>query len=118
MVDTLLNVLEIRGQVFREPHPAIGRALQPLGAAYLAAGDAAQAERVLLRALESYAEIPDTHWRVGEVESLLGEALVAQDRRVDGMRLLREGHATVVAHVGPDSWQARVTAARLAAAGG
>ena len=59
-----------------------------------------------------------THWRVGEVESLLGEALVTQDRRVDGMRLLREGHATVVAHVGPGSWQARATAARLAAAGG
>ena len=118
MVDTLLNVLEIRGQVFREPHPAIGRALQPLGAAYLAAGDAARAERVLLRALESYAEILDTHWRVGDVESLLGAALMEQDRRVDGGRLLREGHATVVAHVGPDSWQARSTAARLAAAGG
>ena len=118
MVDTLLNVLEIRGQVFREPHPAIGRALHPLGSAYLAAGDAARAERVLLRALESYAEIPDTHWRVGDVESLLGAALVAQDRRVDGMRLLREGHATVVAHVGPESWQARATSARLSAAGG
>ena len=55
---------------------------------------------------------------MGDVSSLLGAALVAQDRRTDGMRLLREGHATVVAHVGPDSWQARATAARLAAAGG
>ena len=118
MVDTLENVLEIRGEVFREPHPAIGRALHPLGAAYLAAGDAAQAERVLLRALESYGEIPDTHWRVGDVSSLLGAALIAQNRIADGMRLLREGHATVVAHVGPDSWQARATSARLAAAGG
>jgi hypothetical protein len=115
MVDTLENVLEIRSEVFREPHPAIGRTLHPLGAAYLAAGDPARAESVLLRALESYAEIPETHWRVGDVSSLLGAALVAQGRRTDGVRLLREGHATVVAHVGPDSWQARATAARLAA---
>jgi hypothetical protein len=117
MVDTLENVLEIRTEVFREPHPTIGRVLQPLGAAYLAAGDAARAERVLLRALDSYSEIPASHWRVGDVSSLLGAALLAQGRRADGMRLLREGHATVVAHVGPDSWQARATAARLAAAG-
>jgi tetratricopeptide (TPR) repeat protein len=118
MVDVLENVLEIRGEVFREPHPAIGRALHPLGAAYLAAGDAAQAERVLLRALESYSAIPDTHWRVGDVSSLLGAALIAQNRRAEGMRLLREGHATVVEHVGTGSWQARATAARLATAGG
>ncbi len=118
MVDTLENVLEIRSEVFREPHPAIGRTLHPLGAAYLAAGDPARAESVLLRALESYEAIPDTHWRVGDVSSLLGEALLAQERRVDGMRLLREGHATVVGHVGADSWQARATAARLARAGG
>ena len=118
MVDVLENVLEIRSEVFREPHPAIGRALHPLGAAYLAAGDAAQAERVLLRALESYNAIPDTHWRVGDVSSLLGATLIAQNRRADGMRLLREGHATVVAHVGPGSWQARATAERLATAGG
>jgi serine/threonine-protein kinase len=117
MVDTLENVLEIRAEVFREPHPAIGRALHPLGAAYLAAGDPARAERVLLRALESYDEIPETHWRVGDVSSLLGAALVAQGRKADGMRLLREGHATVIAHVGADSWQARATSARLAAAG-
>ena len=118
MIDTLENVLEIRGEVFREPHPAIGRALHPLGAAYLAAGEPARAESVLLRALESYAEIPETHWRVGDVSSLLGAALLAQGRRTDGIRLQREGHATVVAHVGADSWQARATAARLAAAGG
>jgi serine/threonine-protein kinase len=118
MVDTLENVLEIRAEVFREPHPAIGRALHPLGAAYLAAGEPARAERVLLRALESYAEIPESHWRVGDVSSLLGAALVAQNRRADGMRLLREGHETVVAHVGDDAWQARATSARLAAAGG
>jgi serine/threonine protein kinase/tetratricopeptide (TPR) repeat protein len=118
MIDTLENVLEIRGEVFREPHPAIGRALHPLGAAYLAAGDPARAERILLRALESYAAMPESHWRVGDVSSLLGAALVAQDRRADGIRLLREGHATVVAHVGADSWQARATAARLAASGG
>jgi len=118
MIDTLESVLAIRSEVFREPHPALGRALHPLGAAYLAAGDPAGAERVLLRALDNYSAIPETHWRVGDVSSLLGAALVAQDRLEDGTRLLREGHATVVAHVGSDSWQARATSARLVAAGG
>jgi len=118
MIDTLENVLEIRSEIFHEPHPALGRTLHPLGAAYLAGGDPARAEAVLVRALENYATIPDTHWRMGDVSSLLGAALVAQGRRAEGMRLLREGHATVVAHVGPDSWQSRITAARLAATRG
>jgi len=118
MIDTLENVLEIRSEIFHEPHPALGRTLHPLGAAYLAGGDPARAEAVLVRAIENYATIPDTHWRMGDVSSLLGAALVAQGRRAEGMRLLREGHATVVAHVGPDSWQSRITAARLAAARG
>jgi serine/threonine-protein kinase len=117
-VATLEDVIAIRSEIFREPHAALGRALQPLGAAHLAAADPARAEQVLLRALRNYEELPATHWRVGDVNSLLGAALVAQGRQNEGMRLLREGHATVVAHLGPDARPARVTANRLAAAGG
>jgi len=118
MVDTLEDVIAIRAETYREPHPTLGRALEPLGAAYLAAGDPEKAEAALRKALDNYAALPPAHWRVGDVKSLLGAALVARGQRDEGMRLLREGHATVVGHVGTDGWQARVTAERLAAAGG
>ncbi len=117
-VADLEAVLSARRELFEEPHPAVGRALHPLGEALLASDDAAGAERELRQALESYAELAEPHWRVGDASSLLGAAIMAQGRRGEGMRLLRDGHDEVVAHLGADSPQASRTAARLADAGG
>ena len=93
------------------PHKNMANTLHVLGRAHLAAGDAATAESTLRASLQNMNELPETHWQIGEVKSLLGAALIARDRRSEGLALLEEGRRIVAEHLGPDA-SASVAATR------
>ena len=109
----LEQVLSHERRKFREPHPDLGRTLHHLGEAHLAQGNPFAAETTLRHALINYAELPDSHWQVGDATSLLGAALRAQGRSAEAQVLLEEGLHTVRGHVGLGTWQTRRAEERL-----
>jgi serine/threonine-protein kinase len=108
----LEQVLAHERRKFREPHPDIGYTLHYLGEAYLLQGNPFAAETTLRLALRNYAELPASHWQVGDATSLLGSALRAQGQSSANV-LLEDGLRIVRGHVGLGTWQARRAEGRL-----
>ncbi len=113
---TLKAVAATERRRWTPPHPWLGRTLQRLGEVQLAQGRPAVAEATLREALLHYSVLPGTHWRVGTVTSLLGEALRAQGKVDEGQALLARGFAIVRRHLGETALETVRARERLDAA--
>ena len=71
-IPVLQQTLEAELQALGPENEITGRILQVLGRAHVAMGDWSAAATALDESLEAFRELPRSHWRVGEVTTLLG----------------------------------------------
>jgi hypothetical protein len=113
--DTMLrDVVKLEREELPKGHVEIGRALQAYGEVKLLMGDAKAAETLLREAREiRVSALGVQHWLVAETESLLGQALAAQDRHAEAKPMLTGAYERLLAQRGADDRRTREARARL-----